>query len=85
LSVKQPAFAGRTGLAISFALGAAGQLVLTFAFRYAQAAVVASVGYSALVWSVAMGWIMFGHVPDAWSVVGMAVIAVFGVLLVLRR
>ena len=63
-------------------LGAAGQLILTFAFRYAQAALVASVGYSAIVWSVAIGWLMFGHVPDGWSLLGMAVIAVFGVVLV---
>ncbi|MEO8145171.1 MAG: DMT family transporter [Betaproteobacteria bacterium] len=63
-------------------LGATGQLILTFAFRYAQAAVVASVGYSALIWSVAIGWIMFGHVPDAWSLLGMVVIALSGIVLV---
>ena len=63
-------------------LGAAGQLMLTFAFRYAQAALVASVGYSAIVWSVAIGWLMFGHIPDGWSLLGMGVIAVFGVVLV---
>jgi drug/metabolite transporter (DMT)-like permease len=66
-------------------LGAVGQLVLTFAFRYAQAPLVASVGYTAIVWSVGIGWLMFGHVPDGWSVLGMAIIAGFGVLLVLRR
>ena len=64
------------------ALGATGQLALTFAFRYAQAAVVASVGYSAIVWSVTIGWLMFGHVPDAWSTAGMAVIGVSGIVLV---
>jgi len=67
------------------ALGAAGQLMLTFAFRYAQAPLVASVGYTAIVWSVGIGWLMFGHVPDGWSALGMAIIAGFGVLLVLRR
>ena len=63
-------------------LGATGQLALTFAFRYAQAAVVASVGYSAIVWAAAIGWLLFGHVPDAWSTAGMAIIAVSGVVLV---
>ena len=63
-------------------LGATGQLVLTFAFRYAQAAVVASVGYSAIVWAAVIGLLLFGHVPDAWSTAGMAVIAVSGVVLV---
>ena len=66
-------------------LGGVGQLILTFAFRYAQAPLVASVGYTAIVWSVAIGWLMFGHIPDGWSVLGIAVIAAFGVLLVLRR
>jgi len=66
-------------------LGAAGQLILTFAFRYAQAAIVASVGYSAIVAAVAIGWIMFGHVPDGWSILGMAVIALSGVLLLRGR
>lgn len=66
-------------------LGAVGQLTLTFAFRYAQAPLVASVGYSAIVAAVAIGWLMFGHVPDGWSLLGMAVIAAFGVVLVLRR
>lgn len=59
--------------------------MLTFAFRYAQAPLVASVGYSAIVAAVAIGWLMFGHIPDGWTVLGMAVIAAFGVLLVFRR
>jgi len=63
-------------------LGAAGQLMLTFAFRYAQAAVVASVGYSAIVAAVVIGWLIFGHIPDGWSLLGMAVIASFGIVLV---
>jgi len=66
-------------------LGAAGQLMLTFAFRYAQAPLVASVGYSAIVAAAALGWLMFGHVPDAWSVLGMAIVAAFGLILVLGR
>jgi len=66
-------------------LGAAGQLMLTFAFRYAQAPLVASVGYTAIVAAVAIGWLMFGHVPDGWSLAGMAIIAAFAVVLVLRR
>lgn len=61
-------------------LAAVGQLILAFAFRYAQAPLVASVGYTAIVWSVGIGWLMFGHVPDGWSLLGMAVIASFGVM-----
>jgi drug/metabolite transporter (DMT)-like permease len=63
-------------------LGATGQLVLTFAFRYAPAAVVSTVGYSALVWAALIGWIVFDHVPDSWSLMGMVVIAVSGIVLV---
>ena len=63
-------------------LAAAGQLMLTFSFRHAQAPVVASVGYSGIVAGVAFGWLMFGHIPDGWSLSGMAVIAASGVALV---
>lgn len=65
-------------------LGGMAMLLLTQAFRLAPAAVVAPFDYTALIWSTAWGWLIWGDWPDAWAWVGAAVIIVAG-LYVLHR
>ncbi len=55
-------------------LGALGHLLLIRAFTLAPASSLAPWMYLQLVWSVAIGWLVFGNVPDLITLAGMAVI-----------
>jgi len=52
----------------------AGQWIVVLAFRYADASVLAPFSYSQLVWVSILGFLIFGEVPDVWTVVGAAFI-----------
>ena len=57
---------------------------LLAAFRYAPASVIAPLNYLQLLWAGLLGWLVFGHVPDATSLLGMAIIAVSGAAIALK-
>jgi drug/metabolite transporter (DMT)-like permease len=65
--------------------GTLGQLLMTAAYRYAPAGVVATVGYLAVAFATLFGLLVFRHVPDGISVLGAALIAASCVLISLRR
>jgi drug/metabolite transporter (DMT)-like permease len=56
----------------------AGQWIVVLAFRYADASVLAPFSYSQLVWVSLLGFLVFGEVPDVWTVVGAAFIVASG-------
>ncbi|MFN3644133.1 MAG: DMT family transporter [Gemmobacter sp.] len=60
------------------ALGAMAQLCLIRAFTLTEAAVVAPFGYVGLVFATGWGLVLFGEVPDAWTIVGAGVIVLAG-------
>ena len=64
--------------------GGLGHFLLTAAYRQAPASTLAPVNYLQLVWAGLLGWLVFGHVPDAVSLAGMAVIAASGLLIALK-
>jgi drug/metabolite transporter (DMT)-like permease len=47
-----------------------GQWIVVLAFRYADASVLAPFSYTQLVWVSFLGFLVFGEVPDAWTIVG---------------
>jgi drug/metabolite transporter (DMT)-like permease len=49
-----------------------GQWIVVLAFRYADASVLAPFSYTQLVWVSVLGFLIFGEVPDGWTVVGAA-------------
>jgi drug/metabolite transporter (DMT)-like permease len=51
-----------------------GQWIVVLAFRYADASVLAPFSYTQLLWVASLGFLVFGEVPDAWTVVGTAFI-----------
>ena len=61
------------GLLIGVA-STAGQWIVVLAFRYADASVLAPFSYTQLVWVSSLGFLVFGEVPDVWTVVGAAFI-----------
>ena len=64
--------------------GGLGHFLFTAAFRYAPASLLAPLNYLQLLWAGLLGWIVFGHVPDAVSLLGMAIVAGSGVLVALK-
>ena len=48
----------------------AGQWIVVLAFRYADASVLAPFSYTQLLWVSILGFIVFGEVPDIWTVTG---------------
>ena len=48
----------------------AGQWIVVLAFRYANASVLAPFSYIQLLWVSIMGFLVFGEVPDVWTVTG---------------
>lgn len=59
-------------------LGMIGQGLLIRAFSLAEASAVAPFDYSILLWAGLWGWLMFGALPDGWTVIGAIVIVAAG-------
>jgi drug/metabolite transporter (DMT)-like permease len=56
----------------------AGQWIVVLAFRYADASVLAPFSYTQLLWVSILGFIIFGEVPDIWTVIGAAFVVASG-------
>ena len=48
----------------------AGQWIVVLAFRYADASVLAPFSYTQLLWVSILGFVIFGEMPDIWTVTG---------------
>jgi drug/metabolite transporter (DMT)-like permease len=60
------------------AMALSGHFLFTAAYRYAPASTLAPVTYLQLLWAGLLGWLIFGHVPDAWAMAGLVLVAVSG-------
>ena len=56
-----------------------GYLSIVMAMRVGDISVVAPFRYSALVVAIALGWLVFGQFPDAWTLTGSAIVIATGV------
>jgi drug/metabolite transporter (DMT)-like permease len=65
--------------------GWAGQYLITEAFRLAPASVVAPFEYSALVWGVAIDWVVWQALPGARMLAGSAIVVGAGLYLLYRE
>lgn len=66
------------------AAGGLGHFLFTAAHRHAPASVLAPVMYLQLVWAGLLGWLVFGHVADLISIIGMVIVALAGAAVALR-
>jgi drug/metabolite transporter (DMT)-like permease len=62
-------------------LAMTGHMLLTHAYRFASAASLAPFTYGQILIAVLIGALVFDHLPDAWAVLGMAVIILSGAAL----
>jgi drug/metabolite transporter (DMT)-like permease len=56
----------------------AGQWIVVLAFRYADASVLAPFSYTQLLLASVLGFVIFGELPDVWTVTGAAFIVASG-------
>jgi drug/metabolite transporter (DMT)-like permease len=60
---------------------AGGQFFLTWAYQSAPAARVSVLNYSSIVFALVAGWVLWGEMPDRWSLLGGAMIIAMALLL----
>ena len=56
----------------------AAHYLLTVAYKYAPASLVAPANWVHVVWAALLGWLFFDHLPDQWVILGMLVIIAAG-------
>jgi len=79
-----------SGTQIGFALlmglfFAIGQWLVVLAYRHGNASVIAPFSYVQLLWAGALGYLVFGAVPDGWTIVGACIIAASGLYTAYRE
>jgi drug/metabolite transporter (DMT)-like permease len=72
------------GLAIGL-FSTAGHWLVILAFRSARASTIAPFSYGQLLWAGALGYLVFGAMPDGWTIAGAAVIAASGLYTAYRE
>lgn len=66
-------------------LGGVGQILMTSAYRYADAATIASFDYVSMLWGVAFGYVLFADVPTGSVLVGGAIVMAAGIFIIWRE
>lgn len=66
-------------------LGGLGQILFTQSFRYADASVIAPFEYMSLLWIVALGYVLFGDLPQASMWLGAPFVIAAGVVIAWRE
>jgi drug/metabolite transporter (DMT)-like permease len=72
-------------LAVIGVCASIGHYLLIRAYDYASATLLAPFTYTAIVWAVLLGFLLFGQLPDGWSVAGMLIIVASGLFLAGRQ
>ena len=65
-------------------LAGGGHFLFTAAHRDAPASILAPLQYVQLLFAGVLGWIVFGHVPDAFSILGMCLVVVAGAAVAIK-
>ena len=71
-------------MVLSGALGSLGHYLLIMAHRLAPPAALAPFLYTQLVWVIALSFLVFGDLPNGWTLAGMAVVVASGLYLLHR-
>lgn len=67
------------------AVGGFGHYLLILAYKQASTSALAPYPYSQMVWMIALGWLIFGDLPDGWTLAGAAIIVSSGLYIVHRE
>jgi drug/metabolite transporter (DMT)-like permease len=66
-------------------LGGVGQIMLTTAYRYAPASVIAPFDYTAMIFALGIGYFAFTELPSAQMMLGAGIVIAAGVFVILRE
>lgn len=66
-------------------LGGIGQILLTVSYRHGDASLVAPFEYTSMIWAIALGWVLFGDVPQQVVLIGAAVVISAGIFVIWRE
>ena len=66
-------------------MGGLGHYLLIRAFHHAPVGTLGPFLYAQLLWAMLVGWLVFGQLPDAWSLLGMAIIVASGLAVALGK
>jgi len=71
--------------AVAGLFGSVGIMCLTHAFRLGPAALITPFEYSALIWATLLGYLLWGELPDSYTLIGAAIIVASGLYIVSRE
>jgi drug/metabolite transporter (DMT)-like permease len=74
-----------TVLVLAGLCGGVGQVLMTSAYRHAEASVIAPFDYANMLWIVTIAYLVFGDVPTALVLVGSAIVIASGVFVMWRE
>ena len=66
-------------------LGGTGQILMTSAYRHADAATVASFEYVSMLWGLTFSYFVFDEVPATTAIIGGAIVIAAGILIIFRE
>ena len=66
-------------------LGGIAQILMTSAYRFADASVVAPFDYASMLFALVIGYAVFAEVPSASTLAGSAIVIAAGVLIIWRE
>ena len=72
-------------IGVAVVVTTSGYYLVTAAMRLAPAAIVSPFRYTILIWAIILGIVIFGDLPDAWTLAGAAVIVATGVFTFYRE
>lgn len=80
-----PSAQDATLLVLAGLFGGVGQGLLTSAYRFAPASVVAPFDYASMLFAIAFGYFLFAEVPTLWTLCGATLIVTGGILIIWRE
>ncbi len=80
-----PTWQGGLGLAAIGVISGLGQILWTQAFRLVPAAILAPFSYTSMIWSIGLGFLIWGDMPTAVLIGGACVVAMSGLYILYRE
>jgi drug/metabolite transporter (DMT)-like permease len=80
-----PGLFGWLSLATLGFMGGLGHYLLIQAFGHAPVSILAPYAYTAILWVTISGYLVFGQLPDLWTIVGAAIIIASGIYVFYRE
>ncbi|MEM9356043.1 MAG: DMT family transporter [Pseudomonadota bacterium] len=66
-------------------LNTAAHFLMIYALSVGDAALVSPFRYTALVWAVIIGYLVWDHVPEIWTIIGSSIVVASGIVMALRE